>query len=203
MLNIPEISIVTTTWNRHKQLIQCIEAVKRQQCEINYEHIIVSDGVDHEVEVICSDYKIKHRCIEKDLDQKCSNGHLAKDVGISMASGSYVCLWDDDNFYYSNALNNLYEVAKDHDIGVCTAIYYKKHRDHEYPNVFFEFPKKWTGEFVLGDIDTMNVCVSANLARKSKWHDTKLYEGDYIWLSELCKYEISINFNPTCIGIKL
>ena len=198
-----DISIVTNTWKRHKQLVQCIEFAKSQRCDLSWEHIIVSDGVDLEVKAICDYYGVQSACVPRDENQGSSNGHHAKDVGISLALGDYLVLWDDDNFYFDNALKTLHETTKGHDIGVCGATYYKKHRNEEYPNIFFNIPQKWTGDFVLGDIDTMNVCVSTKLAKTVNWNETKLYEGDYIWLKKLCKNNISINYSPERIGLKL
>jgi glycosyltransferase involved in cell wall biosynthesis len=203
LLNNFDISIVTNTWKRHKQLVQCIEFVRSQKCDIAWEHIVVSDGFDPEVNCICDYYGIKSTFIPRNENQGLSNGHLAKDVGIKLATGKYLVLWDDDNFYFDKALQTLYITAKGYDIGVCGAIYYKKHRDEDYPNIFFEIPKNWTGEFVLGDIDTMNVCVSTKLAKKVDWNKTNLYEGDYMWLNELCKNNLNINYNSETIGLKI
>jgi glycosyltransferase involved in cell wall biosynthesis len=168
-----------------------------------WEHIVVSDGFDSEVESICDYYGVQFRYVTRDENQGLSNGHFAKDVGISLATGNYLVLWDDDNFYFDNALEVLHETARGHDIGVCKATYYKKHRSEEYPDIFFELPQNWTGEFILGDIDTINVCVSTKLAKTVNWSDTKAYEGDYIWLKELSKKDISINYSSNVIGLKL
>jgi glycosyltransferase involved in cell wall biosynthesis len=204
-----DISIITNTWQRHKQLVQCIEFVKRQECDISWEHIVVSDGPDPEVESICKYYGVKSTFVTRDEDRvretgHYAKGHYAKDVGIGLATGRYLVLWDDDNFYFKNALKVLHSTAKGYDIGVCSAKYYKKHRNKEYPDIFFDIPKKWSGEFVLGDIDTINVCVSTNLAKKAKWNESRLYEGDYIWLDKLFKNnDISINYSQETIGVKL
>lgn len=202
MLRQPVVSIITTTYDRHKCLIQCIESVLGQKFNTSYEHIVVSDGLDSEVEAICRFYRLKYRCIEKDPDQGGSHGHLAKDTGIQIAEGRYICLWDDDNVYYDDALEALHRTAIGYDIGVCSAVYYKKHREDE-SEIFRSIPQSWNGKFVLGDIDTMNICVSRHFAIKACWKDSSLYEGDYIWLEKICRYNPSINFNNQVIGIKL
>lgn len=45
----PLVSVVTGTWDRHDLLLETIENV-RQQTYPNIEHVIVSDGPDHELE---------------------------------------------------------------------------------------------------------------------------------------------------------
>jgi organic radical activating enzyme len=198
----PDISVVTNTWKRHKDLIRCIEFVKKQKG--NIEHIVVSDGPDDEVKEICKQYKVRCKCIKRNNDQGRSNGHYAKDVGIDMAKGRYICLWDDDNYYYDDAIENLYLCANGYDIGVCGAMYYKKHRSEEYPNIFFQLPQNWEGKFVVGDIDTMNVCISSKLAKLVKWADSKVYEGDFIWLDKICsQFDVRINYSSTVVGVKL
>lgn len=202
MLKPISISIITTTWKRHKELINVIELVKNQKTQCNYEHIIVSDGYDDEVEQIGKFYQITTKCIKKDENQGSSKGHLAKDIGIALANGLYICLWDDDNHYYNTALEDFNQTMKeDIDIGVHEIKYYKKNRNNT-PMIEI-LPKKWDNQFICGDIDTMNLCVCKNLAKKIKWSDNKLYEGDFIWIDNLSKLTSKIKFKNSCVGVKL
>lgn len=198
MLKLPELSVITTTFNRHKELINVIELVKKQKA--NYEHIVISDGFDDEVIDICNFFKIKGKCIERNLNQGKSKGHFAKDVGIELASGQYICLWDDDNHYYDDALYNFSKSIKNYEIAIHKIHYYKKHRDLN-DKVLNIMPKE--EKIICGDIDTMNFCVSRKLASKFKWCDYMLYEGDFFWLSKLIESTDKINFQDHLVGIKL
>lgn len=205
------VTVVTPTWQRHKNLITCIEQVKNQDFKKPYEHIIVSDGPDEEVEVICSYYNIKFKCIERNKSTDNSKGHLARDEGIKMASGTFIVLWDDDNIYFNHALSTLYATTKHYDIGICDIYFQMRHpdtkstfpREKDTNKIYCTIPTNWLGSFKLRDIDTMNVIVKKNKAITAKWSECEEYEGDFYWLESLEKMGAKINYLKTHIGIKL
>ena len=206
------VSVITPTWQRHKQLINCIEQVKNQDFKNYFEHIIISDGPDEEVKLICDYYKIQSACIERTLDKGFSKGHAARDHGILMSSGKYIVLWDDDNIYFKNALNTLYNTTKNFDIGICN-IHYKLRppnssplhfsRDIKSKDIFCTIPNKWKGYFEISNIDTMNVMIKKSIVKNIKWTSSKEYEGDFYWLKSLYEKKIKLNYNSKYIGIKL
>jgi glycosyltransferase involved in cell wall biosynthesis len=207
MFNFPSISIVTPTWQRHKNLITCIEQVKNQNFSLPYEHIIISDGFDEEVEIICSYYNISCKCIDKERDPQKSKGHLARDTGINMALGEFIVLWDDDNIYYADALSTLYTAVNNFDIGVCNINFRLPPNgtlfSRKSNQIYCTLPNKWDGNFYLRQIDTMNVIIRKSIAVSVKWTDSKEYEGDFYWLAALQKRRAKINYLSKHIGIKI
>lgn len=208
---LPKMSVVVTTYKRYKNLIVVIEQLMRQTIIEKIERICVSDGYDEEVEAICSYYKLKYLFCNKEENKGSSKGHLARDTGIENVNSEYLCLWDDDNYYYDHAAQSLLECIKNKDIGVCD-ILFKKISPNESKNysrnlnsdeIYRKIPDNWNGEFVLRQIDTMNIVVRTSLARKEKWSDIDLYEGDFYWLNNLIKYNPKISYSSQIIGIKL
>lgn len=199
MLKIPKVSIITPTHNRHSWLISCIEQVKNQDTHILFEHIVVSDGVDEQVVKICDYYKIRCACIEKEVNNGTSKGHKARDVGISMATGQFILLWDDDNIYYRNAISLFISEIKNYDILVCN-IRYRVRRP--YPHLYKDMPENWNGQFVKSNIDTMNVMVKSQLAKTMHWTNSSDYAGDYYWLKSLENCGAKIGYCNEYVGIK-
>ncbi len=199
MLKFPKISIITPTYQRHAWLISCIEQVKNQDVQDLCEHIVVSDGLDDQVVKICKHYNIRYKCIDKEQNNGTSKGHKARDVGIEMANGEYIVLWDDDNIYYRTALSTFLKQVKDYDMIVCN-INYRVRRQEQY--LYYTMPKNWVGSFVKSDIDTMNVMLKSNLAKKAKWTESDDYAGDFYWFKKLEQLGASIGFSDVFVGIK-
>jgi glycosyltransferase involved in cell wall biosynthesis len=94
---IPEVSVLTATFNREKLLPTCIESVTNQTFK-NWEHIIIDDGSsDESMQVvrkyILSDNRIRY---SRHSNRKQS---LSLNVGLMMAAGAYVCILDSDDYY--------------------------------------------------------------------------------------------------------
>lgn len=211
MLLIPKISVIITTHKRYKNLVIVIEHLMRQTIIDKIEKICVSDGYDEEVEAICSYYKLNYFYCDKQENHGSSKGHLARDTGIEKATSEYLCLWDDDNYYYADAAQNLLESVGNNDIGICDILFKKLSpqenkkysRQINSKDIYRKIPDMWNGSFVLRQIDTMNVVVRTNLAKKEKWSHIDLYEGDFYWLNNLMKYNPIISYSQKTIGIKL
>ena len=94
---LPEVSVLTATYNREKLLPKCIESVAAQTNK-NWEHLIIDDGSgDQSLQVIqkymLSDDRI--RC-----SRHSNRGQsLSLNVGLAMAAGTYVCILDSDDYY--------------------------------------------------------------------------------------------------------
>jgi glycosyltransferase involved in cell wall biosynthesis len=123
------------------------------------------------------------------------SGDGAKDLGITLATGEYVCFWDDDNIYHPHALATLYATAKGYDIGIV------KINIHG-PDNFFLLPQ--AEELGMGLCDTMNFCVRRELALQETWMAGENdYCDDWNWMSRLLAKNPSVRNVDISIGEKL
>ena len=167
-----------------------IHQVKQQLLgSVKVEHIVVADGDDSEARSVCREMGTRYAFCEKHMGY-CGAG--AKDHGISLASGEYICFFDDDNAYEPFAALTLYTAAYGFDIGVAQAI--------NNPGGFAVLPHQWSGEFEYLNIDTMNLCVRKEIAERHKWGDHQGRGTDFAWLKKLQSETIAINFVPVVIG---
>jgi glycosyltransferase involved in cell wall biosynthesis len=97
---IPEVSIITPTWQRHDLLLnRCIPSVQAQTFG-RVEHVVVSDGPDPELRE-----KMRHQMEEGGFTHPVTFYELpehkgrceARMTGISMAQGEYIAYIDDDD----------------------------------------------------------------------------------------------------------
>lgn len=193
-----KVTVVTPTYRREKEMVHCILQVKKQQTNFPFRHIVVCDGPSPLTASLCDHYGVTCVTIAKERGMGRSLGHLPRDVGGVISDSVYVCYWDDDNIYYENALQTLYDTVQGFDIGVCSIKYFA----HNSGKILGDMPNEWNGDINAGDIDTMNMIFRRDLALKEPWTQFKQYNGDYLWARKLqWEHHGTVNYNPTVIGI--
>lgn len=185
---------MTATFRRPALLAHCLRQFAQQSLGgVVCEQIVVSDGPDPIAQHQARQARARF------LELPAPRGHagaFAKDAGIVAAAGEYVCFWDDDNHYEPHALATMYATISGVDVGVVRA----RHRLRKRPGSVL-IPRRWSGEFVPGDVDTMCVIVRTSLARQELWGDDNPHCGtDHRWLTRLRQHQPRIRFVPVCIG---
>jgi glycosyltransferase involved in cell wall biosynthesis len=186
------LSVITATWQRPMRLARTIAAVGAQECSpLRIEHLVVSDGADPAARAIAAEAGVAYaECVHGGCW-----GAAAKDHGIALARGSYVCFFDDDNYYGQHAVAALWRAANGVDIGIVQC----RHHDRQKKIVRL-IPAAWAGKFVFGEVDTMCICVRRALACQARWADHHARGTDYRWLTRLVALGATVNFVPTVIG---
>ena len=117
--NNDKISIIVPVYNVEKYLARCLDSII-DQTYTNIEIILVDDGSLDESGKICDEYAKKDKRIKVIHKQ---NGGLssARNSGIEMASGKYVCFIDSDDYIEKDMIEYLYKGVKKYhaDIVVC------------------------------------------------------------------------------------
>lgn len=104
----PLISIIITTYSRPKLLAQAITSALNQTYE-NTEIIVVDDGsTDDMTKNMCKTLERQHKI--RYIQQKNKYLGAARNNGIKNAYGEYVVLLDDDNYLYTNFIEETYKV---------------------------------------------------------------------------------------------
>lgn len=113
------ISVIIPIYNVEKYLRQCVDSVLAQS-HTNIEIILVDDGATDGCPQICDSYEQKDARI-KVVHKK--NGGLsdARNVGLELAHGKYVCFFDSDDVVHRDIITELYQacVQSDADISTC------------------------------------------------------------------------------------
>ena len=109
-----DLSIVITTRNRKKDLLECIDSVKKSDFKgIEYELIIVDDASDDGTEKIThEDIILKNlKIIHNDTQQMMVR---SRNIGAKNSSGKYTLFIDDDNVIDEDMINNLVDFAENY-----------------------------------------------------------------------------------------
>mgnify|MGYP001083170816 CR=1 FL=1 len=184
--NLPDISVITATYNRPKWLKNCCEQLRAQTLgNVTYEHVIVSDGPDKRASQIAQKYGARFHALNRKWGR---SGSACRDFALKLATGRQVVFFDDDNIYAPHALVTLLASAQGVDIGICQTI----HKGSAIPTLARE-------TFQLGNIDSMCFCVNARIARKSKWRVANK-ATDWAYLQGLLKHNPTFRLTPIVIG---
>lgn len=127
MLNL-KISVIIPVYNVEKYLSQCLESVIYQTYK-NLEIIIVNNGSTDNSFSICKKYAKNDKRI-KLFNQENNGVSVARNFGITKATGDYIHFMDSDDYiplnYYEKMISSLVNTASDADI-VCGGFYFEKH----------------------------------------------------------------------------
>lgn len=109
------ISVVIPVYNVEKYLAKCLESVVKSNFH-NIEIIVVNDGSTDNSEAIISEYKEKYSNIKY---IKKTNGGLsdARNEGVKLASGDYLCFLDSDDYISESLFQDLEKyIESDYDL---------------------------------------------------------------------------------------
>lgn len=118
------ISIIIPIYNVSKYLFVCLDSVLSQTYK-NIEVILVNDGSTDDSLNICNEYLSKDNRIIL-INQKNLGLSEARNSGLNIAKGNYICFVDSDDFIDANYVKFLYEnlIENNADISACDFYYF-------------------------------------------------------------------------------
>ncbi len=116
------VSVIIPVYGVERYLARCVDSILRQTYN-DLEIILVDDGSPDNCPVICDEYAQKDervRVVHK------KNGGLssARNAGLSIATGEYVCFFDSDDFIEADMLEKLVSGIEENGDDVCVCGYY-------------------------------------------------------------------------------
>ncbi len=185
------ISIIVPVYNVERYLERCIESLINQTYK-NIEIILVDDGSPDNCGAICDKYA---RCDNrvKVLHQRNQGLSCARNSGLKIAAGEYICFIDSDDYVsekYCEVLHNLLE-STNYDYSVCGA--------HRFADGSEPCPKNVSIHGTFSNIEFLELQLTKKsefgvwnkMYRKRSLLDLTFAEGkvheDVIWSADLAK----------------
>lgn len=117
-----EISVIIPVYNGQAHIAEMIDSVINSSFT-NFELILIDDGSTDNSESICKLYESMDSRIKY---YKKSNGGIAsaRNYGLKVAKGNYICFMDQDDYMKSDGLEKLYNNCIKYDCDFCSSNHY-------------------------------------------------------------------------------
>lgn len=133
MNETPLISVVVPAYNVEKYIKACLDSILEQTYP-NFEIIVINDGSTDKTKMILKKYSNEERI--RCYSQKNSGLSVARNQGIKMSKGEFICFIDSDDYIAYNYLDKMFApfmLDSEVDIVVCgyQEIYQNSIKNHD------------------------------------------------------------------------
>lgn len=111
-----DFSIIIPVYNAEKTLEKCLNSVNSQTF-LNYEVIVIDDGSTDQSLNICKQYEIQNQRYRV-VHQSNSGPSAARNSGLDMAIGKWICFVDSDDFIEESYLQDIFDTVQRNDADV-------------------------------------------------------------------------------------
>lgn len=117
-----KVSVIIPVFNSDSYIKKCLDSILNQTLD-NIEVILIDDGSTDDSLQIIQQYSKKYSNI-KYKSKKNEGQAIARNIGIEMATGEFICFVDSDDYIENNMLEMLYKdaIKNNSDIVVCDYI---------------------------------------------------------------------------------
>ena len=185
-----KISIVIPVYNAEYQLERCLNSVF-SQTYCDYEVIIINDGSTDDSDKVCKEL-IRNRKNVKYIVQNNLGVSSARNKGIEISSGEYICFIDADDYIRQDCLEKMVEQADKHlcDI-MCCATMVCFSDGSQIENSFFRNLKHGECKIINKDRVLSQIMYNEYFKDAEQWIDigvvwAKLYKREFIQKNKLC-----------------
>lgn len=111
------VSIIVPVYKVEQYLNDCVDSIFAQSYS-NLEIILVDDGSPDRCPLLCDDFAEKDSRV-KVIHKKNGGLSSARNAGLDVANGTYICFVDSDDFIVPTMVQNLYEtIIKNENCGI-------------------------------------------------------------------------------------
>lgn len=200
------LSIIVPVYNIENYITRCIESLLNQGfSQDEYEIILINDGSTDNSEQICLHYATLYNNIifKSQINQGVS---AARNSGLEMARGKYICFVDGDDYLISNGLSTIfynYTQPENPDITMYQMYITNNYLNYPLDNkiVYPKGEKTFEGhghDYILKK--GLKVNVTAAIFKKSFLIENKLKFFDYTIAEDFLFFTSALFLNPTVIS---
>ncbi|MCH5268300.1 MAG: glycosyltransferase [Lachnospiraceae bacterium] len=202
-----KISIIVPCYNASKYIKECIDSMLASSLPLNMlEFIFVDDASEDNTCEIIQEYEEQHP--ENILLIKCSENRkqgAARNIGMSYATGNYICFVDSDDIIHPEMLQKLYEKAAlfGCDMTGCGYILFKENGNEQKfvseEKLYFLTEPAERQRFIL-----LHGCKNAvwhRIYRKQFLEENEIYFPENIIMEDLFFSELCMMMAKTCFEI--
>lgn len=122
-----KVSIIIPIYGVEKYLEECLDSVINQTYS-NLEIILIDDESPDQCPVICDEYALKDNRI-KVIHKKNGGAGSARNAGLKICTGEYICFIDSDDYVYPDYVKTLVEQLDYYKADIAVVDYYYLYKD--------------------------------------------------------------------------
>ena len=126
------ISVVVPVYKVEQYIDECLNSILNQTFT-DFELILIDDGSPDKCGEICDNYAKKDNRV-KVLHNQNMGVSLARNAGLAIAKGEYVCFVDSDDYIDNNYLDNFAKAINESHPDVLCCNCFMGSEEHRYPN---------------------------------------------------------------------
>jgi glycosyltransferase involved in cell wall biosynthesis len=200
---MPFFSIITPTYNRAKFINKALESVLKQTF-LDFEYIIIDDGSTDNTRGIIetfSDNRIRY------IYQENQERSAARNHGIDLANGQYICFLDSDDYYLENHLEILWQnITKIAKPGLYYTQSYKQNIQSNIITPIIQNTNVSKINFLLNNFLFINsICISTSIMKQKEFQfpiEYNSWEDLFVWFQIVAVFPIHfINVGTTVIRV--
>ena len=123
-IKMVKVSIIVPVFNAEHTLPRCLDSLVNQTYR-NIELILVNDGSSDSSKYICERYAEKYPFIHV-INQKNSGPATARNRGIDVAGGKYICFADADDYMENCMIEKMVEAAEKNNVEMVICGYFQE-----------------------------------------------------------------------------
>jgi glycosyltransferase involved in cell wall biosynthesis len=116
-----KLSFIVSVYNTEQYLEECVNSILNQNVK-NSEIILVDDGSTDESPDLCDRYASQYESIRV-IHKKNGGISSARNRGLAVAGGAYVCFVDSDDFFHAEFANEFLEICKKENLDIIRGWY--------------------------------------------------------------------------------
>lgn len=187
----PLISVIVSAYNVEEYLAACLDSILRQTFS-DYEIILIDDGSTDRIAEIISQYSSNSRI--RVHTQQNSGISVARNQGIKMSRGQYICYIDSDDIITETYLEKLITpLLQNPEIDITVCGYqevYQTHCFHHIPSPRISSGFQATQDFLIKQQD-LDILIWNKMYRKNLFTDNHIfYPAGQIHEDNLTTYKL-------------
>jgi putative glycosyltransferase protein len=183
-----KISVIIPTYNPGGYLFECLESVFKQTLNASeYEVLIILNGDQNPYENNIKKFLLGYERVNniKYFYSSKKGVSIARNIGLDLAIGEYICFVDDDDIVSENFLSELYNVSSPDYVGLCNIFSFHNHPSEMGTEFFVSDYIRYKKRIENADVVGYRRYISYPVAKlyhrdiiKSRRFDTRFTNGE-------------------------
>lgn len=165
-----KVSIIIPVYNIENYIEKCLKSIEEQLYSC-FEVIIINDGSTDDTKKICTEFAAKDSRFNV-FNRQNAGVSSARNLGLSISKGKYICFVDGDDYLSKNYLDLLVRYMESEEADIVCADYYLD----------------VGGQIIVHSQETITPIIFFNKDAINKLSDKNLYQG-YLW-NKIFKQEL-------------